>query len=632
MNKLLLLVFTVVCLVFITPKETFASHFSFEDDFNNPATSSTDWVTSGPQLLNGDNSPANWKFENGTATMKIVNKGFQFNELIPTSWDSEIKDYEMEVDVKLINGVDTNLVFRYQDHGNWYGIHGINNENKLILQKAGGSWFTVPPVKAFTFTPNTFYKFKILVKDENIKIYINNNLYWDITDTGTHLTHGAPGLQASTGAINSSEVAFDNFKVTSIDNTLPVPYYSQNDNPWGPQEYDSGISLGMDDPTMNRWGCAVTSAAMILNYHKMNNFGSQFNNQPINPGTLNEWLKANGGYTSHGTIIWGAIGTLSQRLYNIGLASYKLTAQPFADHSLLEEDLIEKEQFGSTIAAPAILKVTKAGLTTSHYVVATGFNDQSITINDPESWKYPDLSHYDNDNFIDLHRYIPSQTDLSQIYLAVNPNTELLITDTQGRKTGRIVEDGEVRVFNEIPNAVYTFEEPISNPNENGELEEFGTGANIFYLPTPDLGNYLIKVSSLSVNTDYKVDVSNFEKDGDFTTSIIGGITGHINPDTFQIQYSQEEESVVEKVVTFDSALADLEELWEAKEITNMGAYKSLDAVLSNAKRFAERNQQKPLDSSLELFEKSIKTHKKFISSQAAEILQYNVDYLQDHY
>ena len=126
---------------FFSPKV--ANSQNFVDNFDDPLISANQWITVGPQLFNGDGSFANWTFKDNMYGMTINNRGSQFNESVPsnTVWNDLWKNYIFEVDFILRDGpnpsykpVDTNLVFRYIDHGKWYGIHGINDEKKLILQ------------------------------------------------------------------------------------------------------------------------------------------------------------------------------------------------------------------------------------------------------------------------------------------------------------------------------------------------------------------------------------------------------------------------------------------------------------------------------------------------------------------
>ena len=154
--------------------------------------------------------------------------------------------------------------------------------------------------------------------------------------------------------------------------------------PWGPTEYDHSIKLGFTNPTMDRWGCAATSTAMVLRFHNIDQFAD---GTTIDPGSLNNWLKNNHGYLtgkgndgSYSYFNWPVIGKLTKQLFDEGKTNVKLMhkrAYPNTPN-ILDEDL---KKF------PDILGVNNSQ-TSSHFVVAKGKSNNTYSINDPE-WNYP---------------------------------------------------------------------------------------------------------------------------------------------------------------------------------------------------------------------------------------------------
>src|SRR5437773_206529 len=67
-----------------------------------------------------------------------------------------------------------------------------------------------------------------------------------------------------------------------------VPFYSRKDSQWASQ------NLGTSSYTMAGYGCAVTSMAMEL----------KFRGADVDPGKLNQWLTANGGFVSGYLVDW----------------------------------------------------------------------------------------------------------------------------------------------------------------------------------------------------------------------------------------------------------------------------------------------------------------------------------------
>lgn len=66
-------------------------------------------------------------------------------------------------------------------------------------------------------------------------------------------------------------------------------FFSQRDSRW------SANRLGASGLTVGRYGCAMTSVAMVLSGGGAN----------VDPGRLNAYMSASGGYTSGGLIYWG---------------------------------------------------------------------------------------------------------------------------------------------------------------------------------------------------------------------------------------------------------------------------------------------------------------------------------------
>lgn len=359
---------------------------------------------------------------------------------------------------------------------------------------------------------------------------------------------------------------------------LPVPYFSQNVLPWGPTEYDHANVVGLSDPDFERWGCAVTSAAMVLNYHNMMEFEDD---TPIDPGSLNEWLKNNNGFQTSkpgfgkpfSKFVWSSINILSGELYEASKSAYKLEHVRYSAEStesskltVLNDDLTNKQN-------PAILAVSNA-LTNMHFVVAKGVeNGLSYLINDPE-WNYENLAPFGND-FFQLDRYKRATSNASYIEMSTNEGIEIAVVDSEGRKTGKQVVDGVIQTFDEIPNAVYSHQNAISNPNSLGEQESLGFGFNEFLLPEPLDGQYTIILSSFE-NQTYTLNIAALEANGDDQNFQMAGIIGQNSGDEFDLDYSQDEPSVLGEIVTFDSLINDINSLRATGDISNFGVYVSL--------------------------------------------------------
>ena len=413
---------------------------------------------------------------------------------------------------------------------------------------------------------------------------------------------------------------------------LNVPYFSQNSLPWGPTEYDNS-SGKLSNPTMDRWGCAVTSAAMVLRYHNINEFA---NGTPIDPGSLNNWLKNNKGYlTGYNNIDgfysyfnWPVIGKLTKQLSDAGKANVKLMhkrAYPNNNTTaILNEDL---NKF------PDILGVNNSQ-TSSHFVTAKGKSNNTYSVNDPE-WNYPTLNSFNN-SYTQVDRYIPSNTNLSYLVAVVNPSVELLITNPQNSKTGKHFYNNQIQEFNEITNSSYSYQKPIGNPNDQNTAEQLGTGVNEFLLPEPENGKYEIKLSSKKSGF-YEINITSFENAGDNTLNKIRGIISKNNDETIEIDYSQtnSNNSDIKKIVTFQTLIDDIKEAQSLKLI-NKGLSNSLIILLRNAEKNYQKGIKNIVFAELNIFEKLInetrgKFNGKILDENVYQILLYDVEYLKNH-
>ncbi len=425
---------------------------------------------------------------------------------------------------------------------------------------------------------------------------------------------------------------------TPSDAILNVPYFSQNALPWGPNEYDHSQSLGFSNTTMDRWGCAVTSAAMVLNYHGMTQFS---NNTPLNPGTLNDWLKTHNGYLTGGSgngsysyLSWPAISKLSKDLFDAGKSNIKLMhkrAYPSANTTVLLNEDINIRKF------PDILYVNNAS-TSGHFVVAKGVLDNSYSINDPE-WNVPSLSFFNN-SYMQVDRYIPSNTNLSYVVFVANPEVEILVTDSLGRKTGKQIVNGQVEKFDEIPDATYVFQNAISN-----DFDDLGTGVNEFLLPEPSEGNYTVTLSSTQ-NKDYVLNASSFESDGSNMVHTFEGIISPNTDDVLNLNYSQTQVSDADRAVTFQSTLDDIQQLEDLSLIADKKLADKLTKLIEKAQKEASKNKIKQALKFLNDFEELLNEEHdeneedddededsdSGLDKIAYKILLYDVDFLKKEY
>ena len=172
-----------------------------------------------------------------------------------------------------------------------------------------------------------------------------------------------------------------------------VPYFSQCDSSWG------NVTLGTcSQYTVCEMGCAISAVAMVFKYYGVN----------TDPGAVNTWLKNHNGYNSGCLLNWTTAANMAPDKVTF---IAKITSP---DWSRLRSEL--------NSGYPVILEVRNNG--SQHFVVATGYYEDTYYINDPYYSSRTTLASYGN-SFVGLRIYhgatstaplCPASTD-SEVYV-----------------------------------------------------------------------------------------------------------------------------------------------------------------------------------------------------------------------
>ena len=413
-----------------------------------------------------------------------------------------------------------------------------NNETSLIIR--------------LTYNPDT----------KEVVYLINNELIDSGIFHGSTINNPHVGIAAIVRDKSSSiDARFDNFKVISnapINNNLNVPDLKQYSEPWWDDEYDSA-SIWSPTPIstfIKRWGCALTSASMILDY-----YGSS-----VKPDILNNWLKGNKGYNSWGGILWPAISKYSE--IDSGTPTLEFT---YLNYS---EELLRSE---IDTGRPPILKLFNQTFGGNHFIVAKGYDDANIYISDPGNGTNTTLSQANAfwGNPIKIGRFMPSETDLSYIVLFVDNGFNIKVSSSSGEIVG---------------NEYYFKEYPMSdpdNPNSEGNLGPI----NAFYYPRPDSGLYDIQIIG---NGDYKIEFFIYDKDGKVQTDILDGSINNNEQNKFLINFNKDNsDDSGFRHVTFKNLLDYWKNLNQQGEIKNKGFYTSVTNLIENALKNMDKGKRK---------------------------------------
>ncbi len=274
-----------------------------------------------------------------------------------------------------------------------------------------------------------------------------------------------------------------NYSEQTLTNTqLSIPSMLQTLNPWQNQTYDGANFWSPSATTIGRWGCAITSYTMILNYFGIYKLP---NGNTLDPGTLNTWLKNNNGYIdgkTSGFVNPVAISVLSKKTKQINNIT-NFDALEYSRVSGSNNTNALTDSINSNI--PAILDVG------GHFVVAKGINGTTFDINDPY---YPDkiaLTSYPN-GFSYFGKLIPSNTDISYILITGNKNLHFGLKDSIGNSIGQDY-----------------LQESLIDDEAN---QPKGSSIQMLLVPKPSSGMYTLNITGN--NGEKKFQIYLYDKDG----------------------------------------------------------------------------------------------------------------------
>jgi hypothetical protein len=329
---------------------------------------------------------------------------------------------------------------------------------------------------------------------------------------------------------------------------LNVPLVKQTSNPWQAFEYDTAHVWAPLAKTIHDWGCALTSAVMVLQY---NGIVKMPDNTLLDPGTLNTWLKSQpDGYVGNGLVNWIAIQRFTRLVrlafYNPGFLYDALVYRRSTNPTQLTNDLANN--------IPDILEEP------GHFVVAKGTQGNTFTINDPY-FPRNTLNDGYNNTFLSFVRFIPSHTDLSYILITSDPSLTLTVRNSLNQPVGTSF-----------------IQQPLTNDSDSSSS---GSPLTMFYLEQPADGLYTLTATSSGQNQPYSLNEYLYDLNGNVTVSSSSGTTDNNGQVTLPIVF---------KKTTFQSLLTDLQNAFDLKLVPE-GVYKALGSQIKNVMKEIEKGQ-----------------------------------------
>ena len=270
--------------------------------------------------------------------------------------------------------------------------------------------------------------------------------------------------------------------------------------------------------TIAGWGCATTSAAMVLNY-----YGAPYGGQ-TDPKELDDWLATNSGYVPiEHEIIWGKVGVFADKKKGLTMG-VKEPAFIVPNEANLDSALAD--------GIPPIVNVccTEGGW---HWVVVTGAVEvrgvHTYSINDPLLYGgHETLDQYSNQRKMLRYESGPSVKPLPGVWLYLCSPANMLVTDSLGRRSGIDTTGQEV---SEIPGASYADEYLSPADVSDGPLMHTKT------LVLPEGGTYNVEVTGTGEGSYALLTLSSGSNGELLSQSVTRSVHAGQN-DTFVLSYS----------------------------------------------------------------------------------------------
>ncbi len=443
----------------------------FRDDFSNNLNQ---WT-----LVNG--SLTYWQIDN-QALYASISQSRQLSTLVPKDefWQ-DMDEYTVAFVFKVFDSTDKNFVVGMRDASNFYDFHFYNNQ--LIVEDIRNGFSFKRSTVPFALQLNKDYSIQLLYSKEKIELLIDHEKIFTTDQSWSPPIYGGKfGLKIATGSIAHSRAYFDQIEIQEFDSRDVL--FKQDDPLWGGTVYDHGTSWS-DYPFIARWGCALSSAAMLLR-----NYGYYFfdDGKIINPLTLNQWLLNQAdGYVADGLVNWLAISRLSKILSDqTNNLLPKLEFSYFSGN--LEENLsmLQTNLFDQQVQIAAI---------PGHFFLVTDYLSQTndFAIKDPLA-EYKLLSEREQ-TIESLRLFKPSLTDLSYLLLVLPKGLNFSLHD----ELGQPIENLQI------------VDELISN-----EEEKIGENYQLIYYPKPKQAKLNLLLSTADFDRELLAKIAFFvyQQDG----------------------------------------------------------------------------------------------------------------------
>ena len=485
-----LFLFLIISHLFFAAR-VFAGEYFFEEDFE----TLEQW-----DLLNGNWDY--WSIESGGVKARISTP-YKVSVLVPDDqiW-GDTKEFEVSFLFRPLDTVDkTFTVGMTEDALSFYDFHFVNNQ--LIVEDVRDGVSIHSTRVPFQLEVDKDYMVGIVFSVEGISLVIDGEEIFMTDHNWPELRiEGKFSLRAGTGSRYPSATYFSDIKIKSLDKPI-FTYFRQDEDLWAGEIYDHA-DLWSNYTSIKNWGCALTSAAMILRFYGHDQMPDE---SELNPQTLNDWLKNEvDGYVGDGLLNWLAISRLSRILSEIDTAP-KLEFTYFSGTEFeLEAKLLDElaQQHPQIVHVPG------------HFFVISDHDDDFL-VKDP-LFDINYLSEMDK-KIESLRIFTPSYTDLSYLLLVLPDDLEFSVEG--------------IDLFKVQENIIF-------------DEQSLGDNYKLFYYQKPGDMNFSLFFSDFELLEEAKLFL--YQKDGTLNSydfSEIGDLDSEVYKSVnLEVNYFKESESV----------------------------------------------------------------------------------------
>jgi hypothetical protein len=524
-----------------------------------------------------------WSIKNGKANALILTP-FTTVEMIPKDslWNSEWANFEYSLDVKPIKGVDKNVVFTFTNPNDWIDIHFFNNEFEVAHFQNGINSFAKRGY--FSMINGQTYGVRVSKQNGKLNIHIDNVLIFE-HQFPLGMLDGKISIKATTGASYPTEIEFDNVVVRAIAPEESFPHFKQDDPTWAKEEYNHATKWSSSGTGIEDYGCALTSAAMILHAHDITTLPDD---QEIDPSTLNAWLRTQkDGYVGSGLLNFAAITRLTRELHELrGTTKLEYGRENIEPAAVAGQEINDDR--------PVVLQIS------GHFLVGYDQENGDFLIKDP-AYDYTHFSEHAT-QLVSTRTFTPSNTDLSYIIITHDPTLSLQLTN----HLGEVVATSRL--------------EHLSSPLTGSSSPTTA----ILEFAKPETGTYSISIQG-EIFSDYSLDLYTYDLLGMVTQTTQSGTLGGVMT-TYTLEYSKQAPSTTFQSYSWQDFASEVDHLFSAQHITKF----YITQALTKYRSFAENLDLAEQKSLIQHKKRLVKWFVRGISPESKAVLLERLQLLEE--